>query len=231
MTLRHRKESHKARFRAIAVWAATAACLTLGNHVAAQPAGEPAPEAAATHKCTAEQGDESYAVYSAVLDQLRAPTDVKHFNSSFFKHFGVGSQTDTGEIGNVRSAVRIPKGQRAIYQELVTAFEKANILGHKLECCFSTPADCVVVPPRLFVDDALAQAKKSSGLTDPEPLAWAIVTLSAVGFNRDRTRALVWAAYSCGGRCGHGRPYLLVRQNGKWVPDRAFRGTIVGVIY
>jgi hypothetical protein len=42
------------------------------------------------------------------------------------------------------------------------------------------------------------------------------VTFSRVGFNRDRTQALVYQAYSCGGTCGGGTYYLLTKENGIW---------------
>ena len=44
-----------------------------------------------------------------------------------------------------------------------------------------------------------------------------ITTLSRVGFNSDRTQALVYVGYGCGGLCGGGGYLLFVKTNGVWV--------------
>ena len=42
--------------------------------------------------------------------------------------------------------------------------------------------------------------------------------VSAVGFNRDKTVAVVYIAHSCGGLCGGGRFEVLQKKDGKWLP-------------
>ncbi|MGH9728810.1 MAG: hypothetical protein ACRD4V_09500 [Candidatus Acidiferrales bacterium] len=44
-----------------------------------------------------------------------------------------------------------------------------------------------------------------------------LITFSAVGFNRDKTKALVYVARRCGGTCGSGGYEFLVKRAGKWV--------------
>lgn len=41
--------------------------------------------------------------------------------------------------------------------------------------------------------------------------------LSAVGFNPDKTVAFVEMDVVCGGLCGHGGPFILQKQKGKWL--------------
>lgn len=48
------------------------------------------------------------------------------------------------------------------------------------------------------------------------PNATSINTLSRVGFNKDRTDALVYYTYSCGGLCGQGQYVLLGKHDGQW---------------
>lgn len=43
---------------------------------------------------------------------------------------------------------------------------------------------------------------------------------SAVGFNSDRSRAVVYIAHVCGGLCGQGAVVFVVKENGKWTYDR-----------
>lgn len=40
--------------------------------------------------------------------------------------------------------------------------------------------------------------------------------MSAVGFNKDKTRAIVHMDHSCGGRCGGGEYYFLEKIDGNW---------------
>jgi hypothetical protein len=44
------------------------------------------------------------------------------------------------------------------------------------------------------------------------------IELSAVGFNADKTVAIVYSGHSCGGLCGGGDYAVLQKKDGKWVP-------------
>lgn len=48
------------------------------------------------------------------------------------------------------------------------------------------------------------------------PNANSIHTLSRVGFNKDKTAALVYHTYSCGALCGQGQYVLLGKHDGQW---------------
>ncbi|HWZ81801.1 MAG TPA: hypothetical protein VNW47_04215 [Terriglobales bacterium] len=50
----------------------------------------------------------------------------------------------------------------------------------------------------------------------PESVTASYVEMSTVGFNRDKTRALVFMGKSCGGLCGHWTYHLLEKVQGKW---------------
>ncbi len=47
-----------------------------------------------------------------------------------------------------------------------------------------------------------------------------ILSLSAVGFNRTRDRAIVYMGHHCGGLCGGGTHYFLEKIDGKWNPGK-----------
>jgi hypothetical protein len=49
------------------------------------------------------------------------------------------------------------------------------------------------------------------------PKASGIMTVSRVGFNADKTQALVYTGWSCGGLCGGGGYTLLTKKSGGWV--------------
>jgi hypothetical protein len=42
------------------------------------------------------------------------------------------------------------------------------------------------------------------------------IQLSAVGFNADKTVAVVYMAHFCGEECGDGKPFVLQKHDGKW---------------
>ena len=48
------------------------------------------------------------------------------------------------------------------------------------------------------------------------PKSGGYVALSAVGFNKDKTKAIVYSGSSCGGLCGHWSFHLLEKVGAKW---------------
>jgi hypothetical protein len=63
-------------------------------------------------------------------------------------------------------------------------------------------------------------------LPDHPPSSAASVVMSAVGFNHEKTRAIVYMGSSCGGLCGSWRFHLLEKVHGNWkeVPGDMCRG-------
>ena len=56
----------------------------------------------------------------------------------------------------------------------------------------------------------------------------AYIQVSAVGFDESKTRALVYAQYRCGPRCGGGRYYFLEKVEGSWREVRVPGGNTCG---
>jgi hypothetical protein len=54
------------------------------------------------------------------------------------------------------------------------------------------------------------------GSTQERGWSRSAVEFSAVGFNQDRTLAVLYATYICGGRCARATYYLLEKHNGQW---------------
>ena len=52
--------------------------------------------------------------------------------------------------------------------------------------------------------------------SQPESTAASYVEMSTVGFNQDRTRAVVFMGSPCGGLCGSWSYHLLEKVQGKW---------------
>jgi len=62
----------------------------------------------------------------------------------------------------------------------------------------------------------IVSPKLISALPDRPQGAVSYVRMSAVGFNRDKTQAVVFVASSCGGLCGHWQFHILEKAHGKW---------------
>jgi len=48
------------------------------------------------------------------------------------------------------------------------------------------------------------------------PLTFGMLSLSRVGFNSDRTEAIVSFGFSCGGLCGHSSVWKFTKIDGQW---------------
>lgn len=65
-------------------------------------------------------------------------------------------------------------------------------------------------------DYRIVDAKMISALPDQPQSAVSYVSMSPVGFNREKTQAVVFVESSCGGLCGSWRFHFLVKVHGKW---------------
>ena len=76
------------------------------------------------------------------------------------------------------------------------------------------------VPYRLIMADELKSAIQTAGWEGfyqryPDSGGW--IELSAVGFNVDKTVAVVYMGHHCGPLCGRGGFHVLEKKDGKWV--------------
>jgi hypothetical protein len=49
------------------------------------------------------------------------------------------------------------------------------------------------------------------------PGSGGFMSLSAIGFNADKTRAMLYSSHGCGGMCGSGGFFLFEKVNGRWM--------------
>jgi hypothetical protein len=112
------------------------------------------------------------------------------------------------------------KDTPALMTETVNDLRARNKEGFKFARNFKIERQYVILTDEEF--KTLFKAGGGDGWTgfrEKYPKAGGIVTFSRVGFNPDRTQALVYRGYQCGGLCGGGNYYLLRRKNGGWVID------------
>jgi hypothetical protein len=100
--------------------------------------------------------------------------------------------------------------QKPTYLPVIEDYISKNRKKLRLERKFNLPEYALVGPNGIY-----------SGL----PFSASVIFhVSAIGFNPDRTRALVYVGHDCGSLCGGGTYHFLVKQDGRWQVDREYRG-------
>lgn len=111
--------------------------------------------------------------------------------------------TNQTERGPLPMCVTPAPDQEGIYRPVIEQFEIRNRERLALGRNFDLPA---------------------YRLVSREDKVLPVFEVSAVGFNPEHTRALVYVGHHCGSLCGGGTYHLMVKRNGKWEPDNEFRG-------
>jgi len=101
---------------------------------------------------------------------------------------------------------------------LVLAYREVNKSPWRFQRKFDLPIPYELVPEKSFA--SFFKDPKAGGwdefykkYPDSDGTAFA---MSAVGFNPEKTRALVYIGYGCGYVCGSGRYHMLEKAKGKW---------------
>jgi hypothetical protein len=171
---------------------------------------------------TEEETEDSYAIYSMLLKE-----ELKDWH---LKRYAIQEWS-----GDMRARPSDPlclqpaKEQRATYQDLFQDFLRKNRSRHQLAYRFSLDDYLLLTP---------GESKHVAGLFSGSPISrWndddrklyhdvnVIFTVSAVGFERDHSHALVYIGHFCGPLCGEGSYHLLVKRGGKWQNDLDYKGT------
>jgi len=114
--------------------------------------------------------------------------------------WNVKSQTERGPLP---MCVTPPTDQEQIYRSVFEQFTTRNQEKLSLKRSFDLPA---------------------YDLVSPKDKILPVFEVSAVGFNNDHTRALVYVGHQCGSLCGGGTYHLMAKMSGKWARDSEFRG-------
>jgi hypothetical protein len=105
----------------------------------------------------------------------------------------------------------------AVWAEAIEDFKRQNASTWMLQRSF--PID---IPYVLESKDAIMAPFKAHGAAGwsafnaAHPDSRGFIHLSAVGFDKSRTRAIVYVSHFCGGLCGSGMYRFVERQDGTW---------------
>jgi len=155
---------------------------------------------------------DAYAVYSVILAPERPASVAKA------KIFVIETETDDyPKYGDDDTKCLVsPKGEESTYDPVIAAYRAANKTASLLQPKFDLPV------PYKLVSTSWIQglfAKNGGGWKEfyaNYPNSGGLISMSAVGFNADKTIALVYMGHSCGGLCGSGGYHVLKKINGSW---------------
>ncbi|MFT3745908.1 MAG: hypothetical protein QM785_16665 [Pyrinomonadaceae bacterium] len=164
---------------------------------------------------TAYNDNEAYQVYAALLP---AEWTVKEAKAK--KLVIVGETSDFRSFAREKkeSICLVPaEGEESIYAPVLKNYVDVNKTKWTLQRKFPDGISYELVPSLDI--DAIFKTKGIEGWKDfyaKYPDSGGSITLSAVGFNADKTFAIAYVGHSCGGLCGGGRYHVLKKADGKW---------------
>jgi hypothetical protein len=171
----------------------------------------------AVSQVTGHEDKEAYEVYSAAL-----PMDTWYWENSRVILILGEIPPREWPIGSPRGALSGDAKFIAAFEPIFASFEAANKRAMMLQPDFQLPK-----PTKLVTREELDAAFQRpwgtevgdgwEGFRHHFPSSAGYLILSGVGFNSDRTIALVYVEHRCGGLCGAARYYILQKRDGRWV--------------
>jgi hypothetical protein len=151
---------------------------------------------------------EAYAVYSALLEGAKAKRLVIQTETADYPMMG-GRESD--------NCLAPSKGKENIYAPIIAAYRTVNKQKWQLQRKFEIKTPYELAPNTII--DGFFKKGVEGGWKEfykQYPNSDGFTQLSAVGFNADKTIAIVYLSNSCGGLCGFGTYHVLHKKDGKW---------------
>jgi hypothetical protein len=150
--------------------------------------------------------DEAYRVYSVLLPQEESYGFAK--GTVVIQQETVSDQRASGACLTAESADK--------FKDAISDFERANSRPWLLQRQFT-----IQKPYELVSSDAIKLSFNEhgadwDGFYKSHPGSGGFLALSAVGFNKDKTLAIVYVGSACGSLCGRWGFHLLEKVGGKW---------------
>jgi hypothetical protein len=149
-----------------------------------------------------DRSKESYRVYSVILNHKWEKGNV-----------AVRDRTDRGLFQNDEW---LDKNAGKSDPEAVNDFKNANDNDVQLESRFDYTGKIYLIDQQEF-KKTIGGGNGWDAFRSSHPGASGIITFSAVGFDRDGSRAVVNVSYLCASHCGNGSFYILEKNNGEWL--------------
>jgi hypothetical protein len=169
-------------------------------------------------KLTAAEEKDSYEIYSMLL-RMELPPQWKLAAWAIRREAQTFPNHGLSNGNNLHMCLDPSQDQKSIYLPLIEDYAARNKKKLVLERKFDLPQYALIGPAEI------KPIQMRSRVADGFPFnASVIFHVSAVGFNREGTRALVYVGHDCGNLCDGGGYHLLVKKDGQWQVDREYRG-------
>ncbi|HVF50882.1 MAG TPA: hypothetical protein VNA19_12390 [Pyrinomonadaceae bacterium] len=159
--------------------------------------------------------EDEYAVYSAVIED-EFQTNAIEEDARRVLIIGETAPDSLGQGVNGDSIERSIAQLHMPDPELIDSYINRNSQRRVLGASFKPSIDYALISraevERLFSN----QGGWWPELRQRYPNTYGLLSFSGVGFNADRTRALVFNARTCGGLCGTGTYFILTKHNAVW---------------
>jgi hypothetical protein len=160
---------------------------------------------------------DEYSVYTSLLQQ--------EFIGKGTKEIVVRKQTAIDNFSNDESLTYLTESLPSLAKETYEDFDSCNKKSTALTDKFNLKVKVNLVGEeidRIFYESRQSNSKEDGWevFHKKYPTAGAIITLSRVGFNKDKSQALVFVAHSCGWLCGEGNYILLEKKDGVWKVEK-----------
>jgi hypothetical protein len=176
-------------------------------------ANEPKPSSADNLRPESYADPDAYAVYAAVLPMI---WNSEHEPKSLiFQEETEFSATESA--GHL--CVKGDKKFSVSWGSTLKDYASVNRVPRRLLRMFPMDKTYILVPERELNDLILKSHWEDFYTRYPEAKSY--ISVSSVGFNAQKTKALLTMTYSCGMLCMEGTYYLMEKQNGKWVRTSA----------
>lgn len=165
----------------------------------------------------ASQDDAQYAVYSVLLNQItRSPEDGSPI-TQFVLNDRTSSDKQTGYTP--RYVFRMYKlSLSPAFQAALKDYETKNKQPQRLTRSFNLKSDYLLLESKqfdaFFTDSNVRDNWQTFYRKYPNSPGY--ITVSRVGFDSNRTHALLYFEIKCGGLCADGSYRLLTKENGVW---------------
>ena len=170
-------------------------------------------------KQLADYDDETaYEVYSAVISLRDTSGTMRATNfvirQETLRNFG--GRVDDGSEPNLSVCLRPDPAFERLIGPAISDYIRMNKTKWLLEDRFEFTVPYELVPPKRVL--SLINKDGWDVFHKKYPGAGGFIDLSAVGFNADKSIAVVSKGNWCGELCGEGSYYVLQKKDGKWVP-------------
>jgi hypothetical protein len=158
--------------------------------------------------------EEDYAVYSAVLQELYGGKIII-LENQVSGCTGVGNNKE-GEASWQKSLDGLSSKLKKLNPKTVADFKSKSQLCRTLDAKFNSSVRMISKQERrtIFSGKDMRKAWAAFNKKFPSPNGYAII--SNIGFNENRTQALVDVSNKCGENCGSEQLILLMKVNGSW---------------